>query len=49
MANVTITNDNDFKKIYLSSDDASMNTNYPVVLVYIQEVLRCTCVYSRSS
>jgi len=44
MANVTITNDNDFKKIYLSSDDPNMNTDYPVVLVYIQDVLRYTLV-----
>lgn len=49
MANVTITNDNDFKKIYLSSDDASMNTNYPVVRLYIQEVLRYVFVVGGST
>jgi len=48
MANVTITNDNDFKKIYLSSDSATMNADYPVVLVYIQEVLRYTLVVGGS-
>lgn len=48
MANVTISNDNDFKKIYLSSDDSSMNTNYPVVQIYVQDVLRYTLVVGGS-
>ena len=35
MANITIELTSDYKKIYVKSDDASMDTNYPVMEIYI--------------
>lgn len=37
-----VTNSVDFKTIYLSTDDSSANTNYPVVQVYVNQELTYT-------
>lgn len=48
MANLTIEVATDFKTIYVKSDDSSMNTNYPVMLVYKDSVLTYTLAVSGS-
>jgi hypothetical protein len=44
MANITIETSSDFKKIFVKSDNADTNTNYPVMEVYLDSVLKYTLV-----
>lgn len=44
MANFTVTKSVDFKNIYLKSDDSDTNTDYPVLEIYLNSVLKYTLV-----
>ena len=44
-----ITNSTDFKKIYLITDNVNANTNYPVVEIYVNQVLKYTLVVGGSA
>lgn len=49
MANLTIEISTDFKNIYIKSDEANMNTLYPVMLVYKDSVLTYTLAKTGSA